>query len=332
MSNQNLTLSIIILTKNRSESLSRCLDSITNSKTLPESVVVYDNSSSRSNQNRNQKLTNSYKNKVKIIYHSAASTGIAEMRNKAISLSDSNIIMSLDDDCQIDETAIGKIINAFKKNNQLGILGAQINNIGFEGKDQYKGRGKLGPNGQYLSCPDQSKADFFGSATMSIRRSSFDQVNGYDNFFTSALEEADLLVRIKRAGYKVEYHPEVIINHYNERQSNKIKPSIIKPIHARLYFYFKNFHPKDFNQWISFFATEFNLLKQLYFPTKTQAKVTSKKVKSNPASKKNISIRIRLMNAFTNLIIKPGIHLYARVSFIPIYLTKVLFCYSSFNK
>ncbi len=81
--------------------------------------------------------------------------------------------------------------------------------------EQFKGRGRIGINGQYETVKDLRDAEVFGSANMSIRRKAFDKAGGYDFFFSEAIEEADLTLRVKKKGYKVVYEPSVKITHFH---------------------------------------------------------------------------------------------------------------------
>jgi GT2 family glycosyltransferase len=303
------SLTIVIITKNRPQSLKRCLLSISNSVVKPDLVAIYNNSEKEFLE-AYTKIINAFATKLTIQQTISETEGIATMRNKTIALTSQEIIMSLDDDCEVERNAIAHVKTLFKENNKLGVLGAKIINIGFSGKDNYKGRGKLGINGRYETCIDQSQADFFGSATMSIRRSAYNKVGGYDEFFNVAMEEADLITNIKGAGYKVTYTSDVEIKHYNVRDSFSFSANFIEKEHCRLHYFFKHYKPKNAREWRQFCLNELTLTKQLLFPTATG---------NNSINQPNIKIDLNSLYTFFT---KLTLSLTAKITFPFTYILK----------
>ena len=194
----NLLISVVIITRNRTKKLQRCVKSILNNTYKNIELVIFDNSSS-DNMKRNEKFLSSltFKN---IKYIKSFPKGFAEMRQIAIDNSEGEIIMSIDDDCVAEKDAILHITRRFMPDDRIGIVGGDITNVGFRGNEKFKGRGKITINGKYEVVENPNEADAFGSANMSIRKKAFDDVDGYDLFFSGGLEEVDLALSIKRRG------------------------------------------------------------------------------------------------------------------------------------
>ena len=141
---------------------------------------------------------------------------------------------------------------------KIGIVGGNITNVGFKGNEKFKGRGKITINGKYEVVEDPNEADVFGSANMSIRREVFNDVGGYDLFFSGGLEEVDLALSIKRRGYKVIFDPTIKITHFHSPSRFRSKWRNMDIL--RLYLFFKHYMPSSFTEWIGFFRLELRIM------------------------------------------------------------------------
>lgn len=250
-------VSVIIITRNREQELQRCVESIVNSTYENIKVVIYDNSS-RTSRKETREFLSSLGFEGELRYIESTPRGFAEMRQIAVDNSDGDIIMSIDDDCVAGKDAISQVVRCFTSNQRIGIVGGNITNIGFKGDDVFKGRGRIGTNGKYQVVQDPAKAEVFGSANMSVRRKAFEEVGGYDLFFSGGFEEADLTLRIKRKGYEVVYEPEVRISHFHS--PSRFRSRWRNMDVYRLYLFFKHFMPKGIEEWIRFSASEWQML------------------------------------------------------------------------
>lgn len=138
------------------------------------------------------------------------------------------------------------------------VVGGNIKNVGFEGKDQFKGRGRFTLNGRYEPSEDPYKAEVFGGGNASIRRSALDEAGGYDPFFSVGLEDADAVLCIRHRGYSVVYDPDVRITHYHTPAMFR---NLWRNIHSmRLYLFFKHFPPRGVGAWLRFATIETGML------------------------------------------------------------------------
>lgn len=252
-------VSIVVLTREREKLLQQCIRSILDNTYKNIELVILDNGSEPS-----RRLTRTFISSLriqcncKINYIESLPKGFAEMRQIAMNNSGGEIIMSIDDDCVADDEAILQIVRRFMSDETVGIVGGNISNIGFEGDEQFKGRGRIGINGRYEPVPDPNDAEVFGSANMSIRREAFEAVGGYDLFFSGAFEEADLSLRVKRQGYKVIYEPAAKITHFHSPTRFRSKWRNLDLL--RLYLFFKHYMPNNFMGWNEFLRNELQLL------------------------------------------------------------------------
>lgn len=192
----NPLVSVVIITRDREEALQRCIQSTLKNNYENIELVILDNSSSTS-----RKITQEFLSRLEfegnIKYIESSPRGFAEMRQMAVEHSKGEIVMWIDDDCVADNNAISEIVKCFRTDESIGIVGANKTNIGFTGKNKFKGKGKIGINGRYELVQDPKDAEIFGNDSISVRREAFDKIGGYDPYFSGGLEEADLILSIR---------------------------------------------------------------------------------------------------------------------------------------
>ncbi len=252
-----MKVSVVVVTRDRVESLKRCLGSILANRCEDLQLVILDNGSERSHEELRPFLEE-LRDSVELAYVQRPPAGFAELRREAVGMATGEIIVSIDDDCVADESAIASIVERFETDESIGIVGGAIENVGFEGIDRFKGRGVIGVNGRYEPVEDPGRAEVFGSANKSMRREAYERAGGYDPFFSAGLEEADLALSIKRLGYGVVHEPAARIVHHHV-------PGRFRPLWSnlevmRLYLFFKHFMPRGGGEWRLFFGRELRLL------------------------------------------------------------------------
>lgn len=217
----NNIISIIITTRNRKESLFKCLKSVKSSSlktSLAEIIVVDDNSNDGS-----EKLT---KKDLKIkkgnIFHLSQQVMMVKARNLGIKKSTGKYLIFVDDDNLIDKIMIQELVDFAKNNNQVGIVGPSM----------YNQKGK-----KYF---DYQKINFFtGATTMKkdlssktfclsdgipnvflIKREVFEKCGLFDEELIQSLTEPDFSFLAGKKGYqtlvikKAKTYHDIKINEY----------------------------------------------------------------------------------------------------------------------
>ncbi len=118
----DLSISVIIITRNRSESLQDTLTSLTRQTRQPDEVVVVDNAS----EDNTRETIMSFKDKLNIQYVHESKRGIPYARNAGIRCASGDIISSIDDDCIADEDWLKNIERPFIKDPNIGIVGGEV--------------------------------------------------------------------------------------------------------------------------------------------------------------------------------------------------------------
>lgn len=117
-----LSISVMIITRNRAESLKDTLTSLTRQTRQPDEVVVVDNSST----DNTKEIISSFSDKLNIKYVYEAVKGIPHARNAGVRNAISDIIASIDDDCVADENWLKYIEIPFIKDPNIGVVGGNV--------------------------------------------------------------------------------------------------------------------------------------------------------------------------------------------------------------
>jgi glycosyltransferase involved in cell wall biosynthesis len=196
-------IAVIIPTYNRPDSLKSCLKSLqlqTLSPTLWEVLVVNDGGCDI------EGIVSNFGENFRCLRQENA--GPARARNLGVSIANSQIITFLDDDCRANSYWLenilkvskegiitgGKVINSFSEN-----LFSESNQLLIDFLYHYQ-----------KDTVDQ----FFTSNNFSLYKSDFDRFGGFNNdFSTSAGEDREFCVRLKKNGMKLIFDPQIIVEH-----------------------------------------------------------------------------------------------------------------------
>jgi len=236
--NNNLLLSIIIISTNEGKDLKPCLESILSSSdnSYPFDVYVVDNNCS---DGTSSIVLKDFPNVNLIINDSKY--GFAQNNNQVIRMTNSKYILLLNPDTIVDIKKIGEMIDFFDKNPDIALCGPKLLNP--DGSLQYNCRrfptlaavlmrwasiDKYFPNNTVLKKYmmkdlDHNKisnVDWLLGAFLLIKREIFSKVGYFDEKFSPLYyEDVDLCYRVKKAGYRVVYYPKVEVIHFYHRES-----------------------------------------------------------------------------------------------------------------
>ncbi len=248
-------VSTVVLTRDRPDSLRRCLGSLRANGYRPLEIVVIDNGS-EDERSANREWLARWGDDPAVKHVECAPDGFAALRQRSYDHASGEFVVSIDDDCEAAEDMLEAVVRRFESDPRVGMIGGQIENIGFEGADRFKGRGRLGVNGRYEAVEDPRRAEVFGSANQSVRRRAFDQVGGYDPYFSDGMEEADLALSLRSAGWKIVHDPAVRVRHYH--QPERFRGRWRNLHRMRLYLFLKHRRPRG-RAWLRFALDESNL-------------------------------------------------------------------------
>ncbi len=230
-----LDLSVIILSFNTKDITGRCLEKLKIAKSYCEkklknkvNVLVIDNSSEDGSA---QFIKSEYK-WVKLLALSE-NTGFSKGNNIGMNKTKDPFILLLNSDVYLEEESLYKALAYFRVNLNCDVLGARLNYS--DGRLQ-SSAGSL-PNPLNLitwifglggSFHPKSKKYFSKAhrvgwimgAFFALRRKIFDQTQGFDENLFMHMEEVEWCKRIREAGYKIWYAPQIKVVHLHGASTN----------------------------------------------------------------------------------------------------------------
>ena len=268
-------ISIVVPTYNRSKLLTKTINYLSSLNYPAYEIVIVDQSENNSNEFNTAEIFNN----EKIRYFKIAERGLPLARNFGILQSKGNIILFCDDDIipsqnlikahvkNYDDPSIGGIAGRIAAKNKISnpqkigiinrITGNQIDNFYAENK---------------------TEVDHGQGCNISFRTSILKQVGGFDTRFggSAFLEETDVCLRIKQAGYKLLFEPKATVIHLKDA-SGGCRPASLTDWyywygHNYMLLFWKNFNKTVFPTFL--FYRFINFLKG-YF------KFQNKKIISN---------------------------------------------------
>jgi GT2 family glycosyltransferase len=263
----DILLSVVIVSYNVAGFLDHCLDSVFRAcLVFPHEVMVVDNSST---DNTVEMVRGKYP-QVRLI-DNPQNIGYSRANNQGIALSRGQYVLLLNPDTIVPHNALSISIKFLEGMPDAGLMSLKL--VNADGSFQAAcRRGFPTPLtsfyrmvglsllfrqsrrfGQYnLTFLDEnatSEVDAVCGAFMLGRASVLRQIGGFDENFFMFGEDIDLCYRVKRAGYRVFYHPAAEIIHFKGESSRKNR------VESKLHFYNSMFifSKKYFSQRMTFF-------------------------------------------------------------------------------
>ncbi|MBI4963853.1 MAG: glycosyltransferase family 2 protein [Desulfomonile tiedjei] len=237
------TLSVIIVNRNTADLLVRCLDHVFRSDLSgkPE-VIVVDNGSTDGSVARAKAAFP----EVTII-EAGRNLGFAAANNRAFEKASGDFLLLVNTDALLEKDCARKLLDLMNADPGVGMVGPQLLNEDGTVQTSYEAVPTLATetlNRSLLkrlfpsrfpskSCrlegPEQVEALI--GAVMMIRRKALEQVGAFDEDYFFFLEETDLAVRMRHAGWRVVHEPRARAIH--------LQGATAKAVHeaARIEFY-----------------------------------------------------------------------------------------------
>lgn len=203
--NDNPRLSVIILTRNREEYLTECIQSVRKQKYPDYELVIVDNGSSDGTQ---EYIRNTLPEAVNI--YSDTNLGIAEGRNRGASASRGDLLFFLDDDGTVREPdAFSRSVQTFDRDPDLAVLFGQVRDAETDGPQKcffsFQTNKSVYPHPVYT--------DIFRGGVACIRKEIFERVGGFDPSYFMEAEEFDFSLRVLDADGKIRFDPGITLEH-----------------------------------------------------------------------------------------------------------------------
>lgn len=225
-------LSVVIVCMNNKRYLEPCLQSLYDAGLAHRfDVVVTDNGST----DGTQAMLREKFPAVQVIQNDR-NVGLSRASNQGIQATRGRYVLLLNDDTLVNRTSLEAMIEYLDRHPKAGGVGGRLLNP--DGSFQAAGNKfpslveefliatRLG-NLIWRNYPDrgypdkETVVDWIGSACVLLRRAALDQVGLLDETYFIYGDEADLQYRLKRAGWRVVYSPNVTTIHYGGRSMNR---------------------------------------------------------------------------------------------------------------
>lgn len=241
--------SVVIITRNRPHVIENCIKSIMAQDYGKFEIIVVDSSSDI----RTKEIIAGFFG-VKYIYFKNGKNQMPASRNLGIEASKGEIIAFVDDDTLVGKGWLYACIKAYKDPG-IGAVGGRIIEPDTRQLDHSRTAeiGKISPTGEFIAnfdCdPGKSiEVDTLRGCNMSFNKEVFSKVGVFDPNYTAnnCREEADLITRAKRAGFKVIFEPEMILEHLVEKREDvdRVKTSTKSNFYITkntTYYFLKNY-------------------------------------------------------------------------------------------
>ncbi|MCK5235543.1 MAG: glycosyltransferase [Deltaproteobacteria bacterium] len=229
-----MDISIIIVNWNTREDILKCLVSIYKfTKGISFEVIVSDNGSIDGSVEAIREVLP----EVRII-ENGANLGFGRANNRALGSTVGRYVLFLNSDTIVTDGAISDAVAYLDENPRAGLVGVQLLNedctlqnsiantptIATELLNKSLLR-KLFPSrypGKEHNFTSPKEVDSVVGAAIFVRKEALDDVSTFDESFFFFLEETDLCLRLRQAGWKVLHHPGIRIFHSQGKSAKKV--------------------------------------------------------------------------------------------------------------
>lgn len=154
-----------------------------------------------------------------------------QARNAALKIARGEYILFTDGDCAVRRDWVNKILEPFFKDNKLGMVGGEIHTLRTDNNNteiyceqtgflSVKGRCRLTSEGYYplikKDLPHEVNGNidspFFATANAAVSKAAADAI-GREFWHEITNEDVDFSIRILKAGFKLYYKPDAIVDH-----------------------------------------------------------------------------------------------------------------------
>jgi GT2 family glycosyltransferase len=244
-------VSIIIITRNRPQMLQACLKHLKRQTVAPDEVIVVDSSTGEDTQ----AVLDAYPQVVRLRIPDGRNNR-PQAKNLGIAHASGDIIAFLDDDSMAQPDWLRFLLGPYADPSVGGVGGRVIDALEQAratpddtriGVVQHEGKIKMTTN--FILDPGHPvEVDHLVGCNMSFRKDALLPIGGFDHNYTggNTLEETDVCIRVKRAGYRLIFEPRAVVDHLGVRWLGfqERAPGILEFFHGTknyAYFFFKNF-------------------------------------------------------------------------------------------
>jgi GT2 family glycosyltransferase len=253
---KGIPLTVIVVNRNTADLLIRCVDHVYGSRleSRPQ-VVVVDNGSSDESVTR---LRETYPDAV--VIEAGRNLGFAAANNRALGVASGKFLLLVNTDALLAPEAAGRLLNLMESYPDIGMAGPQLFNPDGTVQTSYEAVPTLATETLNRSLlkrlfprrfPHKSRrssvpisVEALIGAVMMIRREALKELGGFDEDYFFFLEETDLAVRMRKAGWRVVHEPRAHAVHLQGATAKRFHAAArIEFYRSRYLFFNKHYGP-----------------------------------------------------------------------------------------
>jgi len=226
-------VSVVIATRDRPQILAQCLEAVLAQEYSPREIVVVDNSCSDQSEQIVAEL-----GITQYVRESSGTDNVSYLKNQGIRQSRGQIVALLDDDSIVEPGWLEAVVAVFKDASVGGVTGRVIEDA-FP-VDVSPDVAWLSPRDDMLCnfnnlWPEPVEVDYLYGCNMAWRRSVLEKAGGFDPWMSYSRGEQELSLRVKQAGYRLLFHPDVVVRHLRApRAEGTVQRSGAKDFRSRM--------------------------------------------------------------------------------------------------
>ncbi len=216
-------ISAIVVNYNGAEILSACLESLC-TQTYPDlEIIVVDNASS----DGSDQIPGEFWDRVQLI-RSTENLGYGGGVNVGIAASSGNMILALNNDIILDPFCAGYLARAMEENPRIGMCApkmllpdGRLNSTGLcISRSGAAWNQNFGCENTVQASPNEEILGPSGGAAL-YRKAMLEQVGSFDESFFMYMEDVDLAVRARLAGWRCRFVPDAVVIHANSATAGR---------------------------------------------------------------------------------------------------------------
>lgn len=215
-------VSILIITYGREEELIETLNNINNYNEEIIELLILDNNDTNKLENYIREIFKENKKIILRYFNEGINYGVALGRNYLIKKAKGDILITLDDDIEIENinNLVFKVKKYFRENTQIGCLAFNIKN--YYSRERL--RHEIPHGNKKLNFEENLFTYYYIGAGHAIKKEIYDKCGLYpDDLGKYGGEERDLSFRIIENNYKILYAANIIIFHKVSSNGRMIK-------------------------------------------------------------------------------------------------------------
>src|SRR5262245_2984936 len=229
-------ISVVVASYNAARTLDDCLSSLLNIKYPDYEVIVVNDGSTDDSASIIQRYP------FKSI--TTPNQGVSAARNTGLRAATGEIVAYIDSDARADPDWLSYLATTYSESDVVGVGGPNL----VPDEDEWVAKCVYrAPGGPTQVMLDDRSAEHIPGCNMSFRKSSLEEIGGFDPIFTKAADDVDICWRLLERGYRIGFSPSAIVWHHR-------RPSIKaywrqQAGYGESEVLLERKHPNKFNSW-----------------------------------------------------------------------------------